>query len=923
MSSPFPLQMPSDDNHPRDDTCLLEIPKEVRNNNHDGVFYQVNGIQNVYYCPHSAPRNASRDGVIKEGATLETTYDDGVDTGNRSRELEPYQTIIDSLSRMKHRLLTLSKRFPSNSTVTGVCSEADELVALVRYVGRTIRQIEEVDPVLITHSCFLYMQARTFSSRFLEDLGIKVPGLKRLVASLSPAQDLHHPQVDTIWVRGPTAQKWFSIPLRFCKTWKDFAIVIYRYCREGPEVEYIAQGNWAIVHVADNNIIDQTSFAGVLKPEMRFDIGIIVQLLSAMLRATQCPQCGHVNGGNASKDGWIACSNLDCNNLFRVVFKPSHTLSKSNHSEPLFRSASRNLDDSRGISQSRPAPMPMAERIHANLESIPVRPSSPSHRVETYSSPSQEQGLTNDMSGPVYPKLQYLNTKFHRVLANVPHSPLPEDQTTNSAPPGHTNKSQVFPDRSAGATNEGDAYRPDVCLPPRSPTEAGSTGPRAPADINDIDLARPVAALAETVSKAMSGLYALHVALGGLFPETSSNLGEFVEYKQRIGTHWASLESFLQHSLGYAREYLALCQSLQHDNQAQYVVVASAILAHAQQIRGEISRFQPAYAQMVKEFNTKEPTVKSRGSAKLVNGSSFDASISSFILASRAALHAEIGESFKAASIALSSSLVAIADISAFWDRHTSDLFALSQSEERVKRLTQDRGYFEMETTRWKTYHTTLYDAFRSITSSNAMSYTPTIQPSTWLRRLVRFLPKRRATGPAISQSEILVVESGGPNTEYDSFENPFHVLILSRTTYTINVCFESMSQRFSQTSVMHRLGIYDRLYRLAQQYMTTLSDLEALSDAAIEFCTAVRASMQNRGRAETSVYMRNNAETCSGKISEILPVYQDLSRQLQHELTRTLSRQHTDILSPNSDDWNPDLLVRCKYLVSIKLDTH
>lgn len=154
--------MPSDDNHPRDDTCLLEIPKEVQNNNHDGVFYQVNGIQNVYYCPHSAPRNASRDGVIKEGATLETTYDEGVDTGNRSRELEPYQTIIDSLSRMKHRLLTLSKRFPSNSTITGVCSEADELVTLVRYVGRTIRQIEEVDPVLITHSFFLYMQARTF-----------------------------------------------------------------------------------------------------------------------------------------------------------------------------------------------------------------------------------------------------------------------------------------------------------------------------------------------------------------------------------------------------------------------------------------------------------------------------------------------------------------------------------------------------------------------------------------------------------------------------------------------------------------------------------------------------------------------------------------------------------------------------------------
>lgn len=82
-------------------------------------------------------------------------------------------------------------------------------------------------------------------------------------------------------------------------------MVIHQCCKEGPEVEYINQGNWAIVHVVDNIVIDQRSFIGVLKPEMRFDIGIIVKLMSVMLRAAQCPQCGHVNGGNPSKDGWI------------------------------------------------------------------------------------------------------------------------------------------------------------------------------------------------------------------------------------------------------------------------------------------------------------------------------------------------------------------------------------------------------------------------------------------------------------------------------------------------------------------------------------------------------------------------------------------------------------------------------------------
>lgn len=149
---------------------------------------------------------------------------------------------------------------------------------------------------------------------------------------------------------------------------------------------------------------------------------------------------------------------------------------------------------------------------------------------------------------------------------------------------------------------------------------------------NDIDLARPVATLAETISKAMSGLYGLHVAMGRSCGETSPNFAEFVEYKQVIRIHWAALESFLQHSLGYARDYLGLCQSLQQESQVQYVVVASAILAHAQQIRSEIARLKPAYAGMVKEFKDKEFTAKfRRGNGKHGNSSSFDGRAPSII----------------------------------------------------------------------------------------------------------------------------------------------------------------------------------------------------------------------------------------------------------------------------------------------------
>ncbi|KAF4564039.1 hypothetical protein EYR36_003290 [Pleurotus pulmonarius] len=249
---------------------------------------------------------------------------------------------------------------------------------------------------------------------------------------------------------------------------------------------------------------------------------------------------------------------------------------------------------------------------------------------------------------------------------------------------------------------------------------AVSTRARAPTEINDIDLARPVATLAETISKAMSALYALHVAMGRSCGETSSNFAEFVEYKQVIRNHWAALESFLQHSLGYARDYLALCQSLQHEAQAQYAAAAFAILAHAQQIRSEISRFKPAYAGMVKEFKDKEIAAKfRRGTGKHGNASSFDVSILPFIQASQSALYPEINDSSKIASSALSDSLIAINDISGFWDRHADDLQNLSRSEEGLKGVMRDRGYYQAEIARWKNYHAALHDAIYSITSSS------------------------------------------------------------------------------------------------------------------------------------------------------------------------------------------------------------
>ncbi|KAF4564036.1 hypothetical protein EYR36_003287 [Pleurotus pulmonarius] len=334
--------MPFDDDHPRDDTRLSDTPNGVHTHNHnrgDGTFYQVNGTQNIYHCAHSVALNAGHRGIVGEESNSRVYHDEERTCAglNYGKEAEPYRTIAASLSRIRRQVLSFSERFPYDSTIAIVCREAEELIPLVQCVGRSMYQIQHVYPGIFAHSFFSSVGSDAFrytaslktaektldeamtpqhpppvdstcwwplfskdlrerfrlcriamthflhtfiSSSFFEIINIKDVRIGELIANLSPTWDLHCPTVDTIWVREAAGLKWYSIPLGFCGTWKEFAMVINQYCRNGPEMEYIHQGNWAIVDIADNQTIDQTCFTSVLKPEMRFDIGIIVHLLS-------------------------------------------------------------------------------------------------------------------------------------------------------------------------------------------------------------------------------------------------------------------------------------------------------------------------------------------------------------------------------------------------------------------------------------------------------------------------------------------------------------------------------------------------------------------------------------------------------------------------------------------------------------------
>ncbi|KAL4257499.1 hypothetical protein AB1N83_011185 [Pleurotus pulmonarius] len=461
--------LPND--HQQATLAPVNAPKDLLNNNNGpGTFNQVNGVQNIYHCSHfeDHPSTSNTELGVEGSNTGGDRNAVSVDRDpTHGRELEPYRTAIKFLGLIRQHLQSTVERFASEDTISDVCDKAEELVALLRCISRVIRQVRQAPTVLVSHSIFFFIEENAFKwTRLLKELenelfelnscedpsrtaditacrwtslfrrlqasvrscrhgttqflrivvasrllgNLDIEGLEELVARLVPKVDLHHPTVEAIWVREPTGRNWYSIPLGFCATWKDFSIVIHEYCRNGPEIEYIRRGKWAIVGESDNSVVDQGRFASILKPEMRFDIGVILELLSATLRT--CPQCGYHNSGSTPVDGWITCSSLECGNLFRIVFHPS---AKEANDQPHAAIASKSL---------HPVMRSLAKKLGISLRNA----MSSLSRTRHPPSLSREETIhPNQASGGRKPELHHLVTRFHRVLANVPHSPQEQE----------------------------------------------------------------------------------------------------------------------------------------------------------------------------------------------------------------------------------------------------------------------------------------------------------------------------------------------------------------------------------------------------------------------------------------------------------------------------------------------------------------
>ncbi|KAL4255781.1 hypothetical protein AB1N83_013661 [Pleurotus pulmonarius] len=163
-------------------------------------------------------------------------------------------------------------------------------------------------------------------------------------SNLLSTPEVEHLTVNTFWVRQPAGSGWYAIPIDLCTSRMDLQQILSHLCQDGPEEDYIYLGNWEIVHIEDDMVVDKDLFAKTVKSEMRFDISIIVQSRSASSHT--CPQCG-CNSGKKSPSGWIYC--LSCGNQFRVVStsaakrsnsggsnipRPPHSTASTSRSDP-------------------------------------------------------------------------------------------------------------------------------------------------------------------------------------------------------------------------------------------------------------------------------------------------------------------------------------------------------------------------------------------------------------------------------------------------------------------------------------------------------------------------------------------------------------------------------------------------------------
>ncbi|KZP32558.1 hypothetical protein FIBSPDRAFT_1036711 [Athelia psychrophila] len=129
---------------------------------------------------------------------------------------------------------------------------------------------------------------------------------------------LQHIQVDVVIVIDHLARH-LPVPTIFCKSWKDFNVVITRFCKNIAGSILIQQGDYKILTSDDEESIDPKDFSTVLQPGITVEMCIVLREPVTDRHGSEqhrCPRCNHVNTKVITVSGWVNCRR--CNGLFEI-----------------------------------------------------------------------------------------------------------------------------------------------------------------------------------------------------------------------------------------------------------------------------------------------------------------------------------------------------------------------------------------------------------------------------------------------------------------------------------------------------------------------------------------------------------------------------------------------------------------------------
>ncbi|KAF9490928.1 hypothetical protein BDN71DRAFT_1510835 [Pleurotus eryngii] len=425
-----------------------------------------------------------------------------------------------------------------------------------------------------------------------------------------------------------------------------------------------------------------------------------------------------------------------------------------------------------------------------------------------------------------------------------------------------------------------------------------------------IDLARPVISLAENVSTSMSALYSLHAALFNVYEESSPEVLKFIDFKQKITSGWEQWATLLQQFMGFARDYVSVCHSLQLDTFVENSASANAILSSAQRIRREMADNQQAYEGLIRQFSSLA-TSFGREFSDTNSGVNGATPGLQRLRLFQATPHRGISEAYVASVRVLNESNIPIRDISIFWEDLTAHLSKIARSSNLISKMNQEL-YFQRQISTWTSFHDTLARVVESILSScDASVVSPINQSHQWKKLIGRMWPKRRLSPGLPSPAQPNSMTPSGVSS-VEAAESPqilmnpnkFDVQAITDTMSTVHACLHALLVRdtLRRNFRKGRFRVKDRLLRQISTYFDSLPDVDEAAFCGVATCQYVQKLLEAPEKRSVVEEIRDAAllmaDTTGATLLQYERIYPIL-RALEQEISRKQAGKKANNILP------------------------